>query len=82
DRLKGSSGMDMGLDLMRAQNFDQSGLPTSESLHETARETLPGALTYEPQGPLGSALHLGADFIDPMELGAGGLVRGAVRRFR
>jgi hypothetical protein len=82
DKLKGSSGMDMGLDLSRAQNFDQSSLPTSEGLHETAKRKLPGALTYEPQGPLGSALHVGADFIDPMEMGAGGVARGLARRLR
>lgn len=86
DKLKGSSGMDLGLGIGNAKKFAQSDLPGSEGLHTAARQYLPGAATYEPKRPLGQALHVGADFVNPEDLfppAAGAYaVNKLIKRFR
>ena len=66
---------DFSLELMRGRGMGLGDmLPTSEDVHETAKEYLPGALTHEPQGLPGQLLHGAADFVE-----LGGPAKGALK---
>jgi hypothetical protein len=70
DQFKGSSGMDMGLDLARAKKMSGAGsLPTSQDIRENVTRPLVGSsVDYEPQGPAGKLGALASNFVGPEDL--------------
>ena len=80
------TGQDYTRGLLRLQKKDRDWAPgpleNSEQLQAGAKQVLPGALTYEPQGPLGSAIHTAADFVNPEDVGGVLGVGKLMRRFR
>jgi len=83
DQFKGSSNMDLGLDLARAEKFDRSNLPTSEWFrNNVTRPVVGSSVDYEPKAGPGKTQRLLSNVVGVEDAVPGVVAKDVIKLLR